>query len=1199
MKPIFKTQKFRYVLCALVLFGSGVLLCQEPSSMHADQNSVPEKCGSNLLLLKNLGEDSSIAARLRGMQNVPKKYGANSVNSSQAAGPYIIPVVFHVITDLTNPTPAPSYARIQMQLASLNAAFSNSLNSINNVATGPRAANTSIQFCLAKKRWVGNQSLAWLTSSVGVVYHLVTNTLTSNIDITNNTSLATLAALTNAQYPPNMYLNIWCVPNISTSGNTNVNATPGVIGIGTFPWMTAPIDGIVMRNDCIGNNTYGNFPTGMFPPLDKGNILAHEVGHYLGLFHTFETIVGANVSSAGGAVGCYGLTAPTTDGDLVFDTPPTMINSQVPLGSYNTCNESYFPYGLTPGADVGDQIENFMSYSDDDYMNTFTTKQAERMWGALDNSWPTTFLSGQRTNLVSPANLVNTGVTLAPSCGPGFLNPNFNTKLIASALTCSTAPVQFFQPVMPGYLTATTHTWYFGDGQTSNALNPLHVYSIAPYNFTATLVVSDGTSISTRTLQVNIPTGVPEITDWTGRNTPVCRGSDQTIIIKFPPFIQTAVLTDGVTTYVVNSRVVVNQSVYHYPFTFTITSSGTWSLVLGSCATSSAVATFTVVDCCNNLVYNGDMEAGPVGYTSDYTLTTNNYSGGFAAISNMIGLFTVMTGTNNKQFMIDSWDPVNGCNNPSIRKLLLGQTITGLQPNADYYISYSSTECVDSVFWSACSVKYNLRFFCASAPGLLSENVIPCNDPPPGWVVPGGSGQIPLQTYCYKVTTPGSINATTVFSLELYEVDNRSPTGFDDVIDNLVVRRLNGAISLSPVSSTVAACSNATVQLNATSACSNIANYTLVWQPTAGLSCTNCPNPVATIGGGPVVYTLIAIPPITVPPTPNVVLTSTIFAPVQVSLTPVVSSVIACPSGTVQLNAFSTCTSSGAYTFTWLPPAGLSCTSCPAPVASVSVTTVYTLIASPVVPGQSVSMTSTVYAMSPTVSINVATLVPCFPPTYSLSVNGAVSAVWQPVNTNSVSLIVSPLVPTTYSVTANLLLNQQLCPTQTVVSVTIPLQPSITASAQRTVICFGESVTLTGAGVSTYSWSGPQAGSTIAVSPQQNTTYTVQGWDLNGCPSNTASVRINVVGCSRLFEIPREESLFLVSPNPNQGQFSIRAFAPVEIRLFSALGQLIGTYRAGQDNNYTLEITGISKGVYFISGISEAGSSMKKIVVGD
>lgn len=65
-------------------------------------------------------------------------------------------------------------------------------------------------------------------------------------------------------------------------------------------------------------------------------------------------------------------------------------------------------------------------------------------------------------------------------------------------------------------------------------------------------------------------------------------------------------------------------------------------------------------------------------------------------------------------------------------------------------------------------------------------------------------------------------------------------------------------------------------------------------------------------------------------------------------------------------------------------------------------------------------------------------------------------------------------------------------------SITVKPNPTITVSASN-VACLGQTVTLTASGASTYSWNSGPTGATIAVSPAQNTTYSVIGTSTNGC----------------------------------------------------------------------------------------------------
>lgn len=160
----------------------------------------------------------------------------------------------------------------------------------------------------------------------------------------------------------------------------------------------------------------------------------------------------------------------------------------------------------------------------------------------------------------------------------------------------------------------------------------------------------------------------------------------------------------------------------------------------------------------------------------------------------------------------------------------------------------------------------------------------------------------------------------------------------------------------------------------------------------------------------------------------------------------------------------------------------------------------------------------------------------------TLTAGGASSYLWSPSgglsSTTGNSLIANPSMPVSYTIAGT---DGNGCSDTTTIMVNVNQLPSVVASP-ATVICAGDSVTLTATGAINYSWSAASGlnsttGSVVIANPAGPLTYTVTGTDLNGC-SDTAQISIivnqlPVVNVSGLISICDGDSTTLTASGAN------------------------------------------------------------------
>lgn len=274
-------------------------------------------------------KDASFLARERAINKaiLQKQYITVPGAPLKAAGLVVLPVVFHIINE--NPT-AYTDAAVQAALQELNDAYATT-----GAFTGGRT-DTKIQFCLAKTAPDGGK-----TNGIVRTHSYLT-------DFDNEMEGGDLTAL--GRWDPTRYVNIWVVTDIKSEYMQDFEC-------GT--WTRLKMGGYAGAG---GDIVVAGLSV---------SLLAHEMGHYLNLAHTFANRDCKNDD-------CL------VDGDMVCDTPPekTITGGYSCAVPQNSCSSDTLS-GFT--VDVPDLPDNFMDYGQGTgCVLSFTAGQAARMHAFIE-----------------------------------------------------------------------------------------------------------------------------------------------------------------------------------------------------------------------------------------------------------------------------------------------------------------------------------------------------------------------------------------------------------------------------------------------------------------------------------------------------------------------------------------------------------------------------------------------------------------------------------------------------------------------------------------------------------------------------------------------------------------------------------------------------------------------------------------------
>ncbi|MFN0174982.1 MAG: M43 family zinc metalloprotease [Saprospiraceae bacterium] len=288
-------------------------------------------CGVDYWLEKSLQDPVLFQKHEEYEKGILQVFEQQKTSPDQSGMVKTIPVVVHIVHD--GGAENLSDAQAQQAISWLNQALANQ-----GYFDRGSGADCGIQLCFAQRTPDGQ----------------VTNGITRNQSPLTVMQMETQDHLVKNinRWKPKDYVNIWVVRSICSS-----NYGCNVYGYSNYP-------------SSHGSNSDGIMIEAAFvTDPEKVSGLAHELGHYLGLYHTFEG--GCNNNNC------------LTQGDRICDTPPDQSTASLPCTeTFSSCatDTQSGPFS----SDQPDMTQNFLDYGLLACFHDYTPDQATRMNATLD-----------------------------------------------------------------------------------------------------------------------------------------------------------------------------------------------------------------------------------------------------------------------------------------------------------------------------------------------------------------------------------------------------------------------------------------------------------------------------------------------------------------------------------------------------------------------------------------------------------------------------------------------------------------------------------------------------------------------------------------------------------------------------------------------------------------------------------------------
>ena len=668
---------------------------------------------------------------------------------------------------------------------------------------------------------------------------------------------------------------------------------------------------------------------------------------------------------------------------------------------------------------------------------------------------------------------------------------------------CNPLTIQFFK--LGNSLISPT--WNFGDGNFVTGVdNPTHLYAV-PGNYVIKYFTQNGscTDSITKNISANFITDNIILTN----DTSICYGTSKQILTKASLlkfcWKPTDYLSDA------NSATPITTTKVPITYFFTAELQG------------------------ENLIKNGDFNAGNTGFTSQYIYANPNVTEGqyFVGPSDQ-AWNALMSNCSDHTTGVGNMLLVNGASVPNVG--VWNQNITVL-PNTNYAFST----------WIQSLYPPNPAQLSFSINGNNIGNTITASLPNCNW------------TQFYTTWNSGN---TTSASIAIMNI-NTSVQGNDFALDDIsfspvVIKRDSVVISINTaniksITDTII-CAGQPVQLSSAGA------STYKWYPPTQLNNDGISNPVAT----PVNTTQYIVTGVD-----NKGCTASDSVTISVKPLPIITKTAdttVCQNITVQLWA------TGGNFYKWMPANSLNNSNLATPVASPKITTTYNVS---VTGSNNCSATDSVHViLRPAIVFTVSPPdTTCYNTAVQLNASGGDAYLWSPKALVSNSQIANPLSSTNADAAYSVFIKENTCNTSTTLKTSLKVLPVpiINITKSNDISCTFNTSALSATGATTYSWSPVTTlnNSSIAnpiASPEVTTRYVVIGTDKTTNCTTTGNITVMVTkdGEPKFF-IP---SAFSPNGDGINDCFKISHYnylKSLEISIYNRSGKLV--FHTTSDNN--------------------------------